>query len=440
MSKKSSAKAAKSYESALDSGPERFLAHLVAHALEDGWRTADDFVRHFPPGDIIASLAQNDELRAQVLVRAAKVHERLAKKKSVASASEDLSIALDEGVCEPATVLEVYQPDDQVRHLDHARLWAFVTEEAFWQKPPGDVAHETGVARVTQILELALQEQLISLRGLLQAMTFDEISTHVPEAQLRKLIRHALAIGDQGKPLGADSLVQVVPLAALVGFLPLPDVWHNVVVAKLAAPQGLVGGEGRPVPAQPAKKAPPEPAKAAAPAEPVRAAPPASQPEAGPEPEEEVDLDAAFDDPELQSPPAAPAEPAAPSAESGALAEAAEALRDLGRLPPNYQDLSIPILRSIESMYADLSSVSDDAGREAVIRESFPNESHLRKAMLALIELLDPSINTGEPLIRDADVDALIKIVLFEERRREEQRSGGGATRSNRPAPGNRRV
>ena len=126
MSKKSSAKAAQSFESALKKGSDRFLAHLLDHALEDGWRTADDFVRLFPPSDLVASLADNDSLRAELLVRAAKVHERLAKKKSVASASEDLAIALDEGVCEPATVLEVYQPDDRVRHLDHARLWSNV--------------------------------------------------------------------------------------------------------------------------------------------------------------------------------------------------------------------------------------------------------------------------------------------------------------------------
>jgi hypothetical protein len=433
MPKKSSAKDAQSFESALKKGSDRFLAHLLDHALEDGWRTADDFVRHFPPEDIVSSLADNDSLRAELLVRAAKVHERLAKKKSVASGSEDLSIALDEGVCEPATILEVYQPDDRVKYLDHARLWAFVAEEPFWAQTAGSPAHELGVSRVTYILEQALEQELITLQGIIQSMTFEEISLHMPEEEVRKVLKHALGIAEDGKPLVAENLMQVVPLEALVGYLPLRDVWKNVVMAKLAGPNKFA--EGAPAGAAAESKG-----KAAAAAPGKAPTGLGSKPkQAKPEPSAKKATGQDFDDHAFESPPQ-PTPSAFPPAEPEALSEAAEALSNLGRLPPNYQNLSIPILRSIESMYADLSSVSDDAEREAVIRESFPNESHLRKAMLSLIELLDPSINTNEPLIRDADVDALIKIVLFEERRREEQRSGTGSNRSNRPAAPGRRV
>ena len=64
---------------------------------------------------------------------------------------------------------------------------------------------------------------------------------------------------------------------------------------------------------------------------------------------------------------------------------------------------------------------TNDEQREACIRESFPNENHLRTALLALIELLDPNIDTRDPVIRDGDIDSLIKVVLFEERQRYEQ-------------------
>jgi hypothetical protein len=56
--------------------------------------------------------------------------------------------------------------------------------------------------------------------------------------------------------------------------------------------------------------------------------------------------------------------------------------------------------------------------------------------MLALIELLDPSVDTKDPVIRDADVEALIKIVLFEERRR---REGPRASAPPPPPPANGR-
>src|SRR5262249_39005157 len=98
-----------------------------------------------------------------------------------------------------------------------------------------------------------------------------------------------------------------------------------------------------------------------------------------------------------------------------------ERLTNVDRLPPNHQHLSTPILLSIESMYAELLNCADDASREECIRESFPNENHMRIALLALIELLDPSIDVNDPLIRDAEIDSPIKVVLFEERHRSDQ-------------------
>ena len=72
-------------------------------------------------------------------------------------------------------------------------------------------------------------------------------------------------------------------------------------------------------------------------------------------------------------------------------------------------------------MYAELLSASTDEARELCIRDSFPNPAQMSSALLALIELLDPSIDINDPVIRDADVDSLIKVVLFEERHRYEQ-------------------
>ena len=118
MSESSSADAsAKPFVSALPTGKERFLAQVMVHALEDGWRTPEDFVRTFAPPDVIKALANNDELRGQLLILAAGVHEKLARKKSIASASEDLSLALSEGVCDAEGILEIFTPDDRVRHL-----------------------------------------------------------------------------------------------------------------------------------------------------------------------------------------------------------------------------------------------------------------------------------------------------------------------------------
>jgi hypothetical protein len=78
------------------------------------------------------------------------------------------------------------------------------------------------------------------------------------------------------------------------------------------------------------------------------------------------------------------------------------------------------VLRSIDAMYALLPSATDDIQRKSVIRQTFANENHLRAALLGLIELMDSSVDTSDPVIQGAKIEALIKILLFEEQRRKE--------------------
>jgi len=97
-----------------------------------------------------------------------------------------------------------------------------------------------------------------------------------------------------------------------------------------------------------------------------------------------------------------------------------EHLRAIGRLPPNHPALPTAVLRSIDAMYALLPSATDDIQRKSVIRQTFANENHLRAALLGLIELMDSSVDTSDPVIQGAKIEALIKILLFEEQRRKE--------------------
>jgi hypothetical protein len=97
-----------------------------------------------------------------------------------------------------------------------------------------------------------------------------------------------------------------------------------------------------------------------------------------------------------------------------------EHLRAIGRLPLAHDRLPLAVLRSIDAMYSLLSSATDDIQRKSVIRAAFSGDHHLRMALLGLIELMDSSIDTTDPVIQEAKIDALIKILLFEEQRRKE--------------------
>jgi len=411
------------FKSALKSASERFLAQTVVHTLERGFRTPDDFLRHFKPADLMQGLEGAPDLRAKILIEGAGVHEKIARKKSTSSAAEDLKLALDEGVTNGAQLLTLLPPDDRVRYLDHKKLWAFTTEDEFWSPLNAEADVDRALSRVVFLIENALRENLLTLQVLTDGITFDSISTRLPLKELQKIVRLALKLGREKKPFGEQELLEGVPLKTLIGYIPLEHVYNNVLVEKVAKPAGFIGGEGWESQRPPADKAE---TKAEAPkAEAPKSVPPPKPAAAAPPPKPQQDslIDPDDDvDALIQS--------TRPPAEEEARQKVVAKLTGISRLPPRHEALTTPVLLSIESMYSELLSASTDEAREMCIRDSFPNQQQLTTALLALIELLDPTIDVNDPVIKDADVDSLIKVVLFEERHRYEQQHP-----SARPAP-----
>lgn len=437
------------FKSELKTGAERYLARVMVSAFTDGWRKPEDFLRHFKPADLMQRLEKAPDLRASILIKAAGVHERIVRKKSTASASEDLRIALDEGLTTPADIVELFPADDRVRYLERTKLWSFVTEEHFWT-PDKSMPAGQAVGRMTFLLETALSESLLSLQDVTDGITFETISARLPQRELQRVVKFALESGRKKTPLTEEGLLDVVPLKDLLGYVPLDHVYKRVIVAKLAQPAGFIGsavgeeawpedepGEAR---EESQQAAPKEKEKDADKSDAKRGAPPkpaAAKAEAPKEAEETVTDDELEEVPAPSGGTGAGAASTRPPAEEEARRKVAERLAAINRLPPRHSELSTPILLSIESMYAELLTAPTDEAREMCIRDSFPNESHLSTALLALIELLDPSIDVNDPVIRDADAESLIKVVLFEERRRYEQANPAG--RAAPPPPGSKR-
>jgi hypothetical protein len=213
-------------------------------------------------------------------------------------------------------------------------------------------------------------------------------------------------------------------------------VWKSVIVERVARPAGflvtpaIVDAKPPSTPTALATRGSSPPSKDEASADARKSVPPPPKPPSGAprKPEDSLpEITAVEDDVDklIQN-------TQRPAPEEEARRRVLEKLAGISRLPPHHEALTTPVLLSIESMYAELLSASTDEARELCIRESFPNPTQMSSALLALIELLDPSIDINDPVIRDADVDSLIKVVLFEERHRYEQ-----AHPSLRPPPSN---
>src|SRR5688572_14890176 len=82
------------FESKLTEGKQRFLSHVVVHALGHGRRTPEDFLRFFPPAAVMHGLRDQPQLRANILVISTGVRGKIALKKSAESCGNDLQIAL----------------------------------------------------------------------------------------------------------------------------------------------------------------------------------------------------------------------------------------------------------------------------------------------------------------------------------------------------------
>lgn len=489
------------------SGPtasgRRFLAQLMEHAFREGWRTPDDFVKHFPAQVIMAALKSAPELRVAILAAATGIYEEILRRKSPALAAEDLRLALDEGTTNSQQLLAVFSSEDRIRYLDPRKIWDFLAEDQFWQLD-ADASEELrrgATERMVFTLTQALQERLLTLRDILDGLTYEAVADSLSPHELRSVVRYALVKGRDGIGLNEKVLLEVLPLEKLVRSLPLEHIWQEVVIRRLAIPAGLTDlsreerrasqaerrtqGEprawssrppalpGLPPPVLPQHPLSDEGVTALPPSAPgdgidysqytvggandygdddvLTAAPPPvssggrdgllppafrAAPRSAPPPPmplQDFDASPAHQAPMPQAlmtvpqPPLVASRPPPPP-QGGEDAEGAdrqrqrvtEHLRAIGRLPPRHSNMPAAVLRSIDAMYALLPSATDDIQRKSVIRQAFANENYLRAALLGLIELMDSSVDTSDPVIQEAKIEALIKILLFEEQRRKE--------------------
>lgn len=221
------------FNSKLSAPRERFLAAVVEHALLVGRRTAKDFVRAFPPRDIMNALVEQPRLRAKLLVATTGLNEKIALKKSATAAGEDLDLALAERVTEEDDVVALFDPDDRVRYLDHNRLWAFVVEGEFWRAAadaPPAVARE----HIAYILERARVEKLINDRDIIDGIGLPTLIESLPKETLGKVIEKALSEGRAGRVFKDERALDVLAPLVLVEHISLAHIWLKVIAAKLA--------------------------------------------------------------------------------------------------------------------------------------------------------------------------------------------------------------
>lgn len=231
-------------ESKLEPGMLRFMAHVIANGLQVGLRTPEDFIRHFPPSDIMNGLKDRPDLRANILGPCTGVRSKIAYKKSAESAGTDLQIALEEGETHAATIVSLFHPDDRVRYLDAPRLWSYVTENSFW-KAGGDHSPTSRLAKqhIAFMLDRAVEDRLLTERDIIEGISVKLLVKCLPQERIANLLEATLNHSHESKSFTEKDVLDVVPTDELMEYVPLTAIWDSVIHPKVAVALQLTGGQ-----------------------------------------------------------------------------------------------------------------------------------------------------------------------------------------------------
>lgn len=228
------------FESRLTDGTDRFLAHMIEHAFSIGRRSSRDFLRHFPPAAIMEALKDSPSLRADILEAATGVRRKVAIKKSAVSSGEDLQIALEEGEAAADGVVQLFRPDDRVRYLPRAKLWAFLIEGEFWKANKTDKgSYDRAQLHIAYMLDRALKDQVLNHQDIIEGISVNKICQLMPRSELETAMVAALSVGRKGQPFSDRDLYDGLSSITLANYIPLPHIWDEVIFPCIAVEHGL---------------------------------------------------------------------------------------------------------------------------------------------------------------------------------------------------------
>ncbi|NUP04975.1 MAG: hypothetical protein HOW73_02825 [Polyangiaceae bacterium] len=220
------------FVSKLNAAPVRFLAEALEHSLVSGRRTAQDFIRHFPPGEIMTSLDAHPRLRSTFLTVLVGVREKTALRTPSEDAGRLLQAALEERDTDPESIVRTFDPDDRIRYLDAQKVWAFLLAGEFWKvsrsKDPG--GHKIAQTHLAYLLDRGIAHGLISHADVIEGITIETLGEKLPRGELTKLIRKALEVGRTGAAFKHAEILDATPAAVLVDHIPLPQIFESVIM------------------------------------------------------------------------------------------------------------------------------------------------------------------------------------------------------------------
>ena len=218
--------------SSAGSARARFLGEALERTLDEGWRNAVDFVRHFPPSSVMKRLDRHPAVRATYLRLLVGIPERTALRTPTDDAGRLLQSAVDAGDTDAESYVNLFHRTATSNYLDPATIWSFMIDaellEVAWQ--PAAARHGVAQRHVARLLDVGLAHAMIEPMAAVEGISVEIIAETLPTERWVALLRRMLEQGRDGRPFVDADLLASVPSRVLVEHMPLPYVLEGVLI------------------------------------------------------------------------------------------------------------------------------------------------------------------------------------------------------------------
>lgn len=203
---------------------QKLLAAIFAYLIPTT-RSEGDFLVAFSPR-VIMQCIDSVELRASILLTAAKTPLSIGRKTSPASAGEYLELSLAENEVTPEMVLGVFGPHHRARYLDRTALWAFIEAHRLWETYDGPGEAKKANDLIILILETALKLELLTPEEVVRAIS---VRTFFEKESKERTVEALELFADAEPGKGFDALLDRYTPSVMVTQISLMTIWNSVI-------------------------------------------------------------------------------------------------------------------------------------------------------------------------------------------------------------------
>ncbi len=237
--------------SKLPEGWQQFMSEVHEHSLKTKVREATDFINISRPTRQAAFScpivldALEPELIAKMLVPCtsktgtAGLDPNIALNLPASVAAVILQTALDTHTCEPENVLQWFEPNDRVLHLDTQSLWSFETGSEYWVATKVEVETSRNRAHMQRVLEVGRETGLLTSTNVITGVGFTALREYLP-GEMLDLAMNAVRNESERRRVNKEPSMSneehdavwlgVVTPEELVKYVPLDHIYAGVIV------------------------------------------------------------------------------------------------------------------------------------------------------------------------------------------------------------------